>query len=159
MERGVSVGLTMRRFLFLPLIFALHGDMAWSQGTRTLVLATSANSTIPALTIQETRKLFLGVPLEKNGESIVPVLNTSDPLLHEVFLQKVTFMSSPAYETQLISTVFRLGGKRPNKYGDGKELIDALRKNPHAVTYLWQDQVDTAQGIKAVSVVWTGSTE
>ena len=96
----------MRRLFLLALILALHSERAWPQGTRTLVLASSKTSTVPALTIQDTRKLFLGLPLAKNGETIVPVLNTSDALLYEVFLQKVTYMSSSAYETQLISTVF-----------------------------------------------------
>jgi hypothetical protein len=148
-----------RRAGLVPLALALLGLPAWPQAERTLVLAASADATFLPLSIPETRKLFLGVPLERNGVTITPILNTSDPLLQEVFLQKVTFMSSPAYQTQLVSTVFRLGGKRPSTYADSRTLLDALRKDSHAVTYLWQDQVDKTHGLKTVSVLWTGSTD
>lgn len=143
----------------LSLALALLGWPAWPQAPRTLVLAASAETNLPALTVAETRKLFLGVPLERNGATVTPILNTSDNLLQEVFLQKVTFMSSPAYQTQLVSTVFRLGGKRPSVYADQRALVEALRHDPHAVTYLWQDQVEKSGGLKVVSVLWSGSTD
>lgn len=143
----------------LMLALTLLGWPVWSQVQRTLVLAASAEANLPALSVAETRKLFLGVPLERNGTTITPILNTSDTLLQEVFLQKVTFMSSPAYQTQLVSTIFRLGGKRPSTYADQKALVEALRGNSHAVSYLWQDQVEKVPGLRVVSVLWSGSTD
>jgi hypothetical protein len=148
----------MRRLYLIPLLVLLSGHVR-SEEVRTLVLAAGTNSTIPPLTVQEARKLFLGIPVERNGATVTPILNTSDPLLYEVFLQKVTYMSSPAYETQLVSTVFRMGGKRPRNFADAKTLVEALRKDPNSVTYLWQDQIQKLQGVKAVNVLWTGSTE
>jgi hypothetical protein len=145
----------LRCILFLLLI---TGSVQANE-SRTLVLAALANSTLPALSVQEARKLFLGVPVESKGALVVPILNRSDPLLYEVFLQKVTYMSAPAYETQLVSTVFRMGGKRPGIYQDTKALVDALRKNPNSVTFLWQDQISKFQDLKAVSVLWTGAIE
>ena len=124
-----------------------------------LVLATSTNSSMPALTVQEARKLFLGVPLEKGGEHPVPLLNISDPLIFEVFLQKVAFMSANAYESQTISVVFRLGGKRPESFNDLKNLVETLQQNPGTVTYLWEDQVRANQGLKSVNVLWQGALE
>ena len=148
----------MRRLYLIALLFWMSGYV-WPEEVRTLVLAASTRSTIPPLTVQEARKLFLGIPVDKNGAAVIPILNTSDPLLYEVFLQKVTYMSSSAYETQLVSTVFRMGGKRPGNFSDAKTLAGALRKNPNSVTYLWQDQAQKLAGVKAVSVLWTGSTE
>ncbi len=148
----------MRRCYLLPLLFWISSP-TWPADVHTLVLAAGANSNVPPMTVQEARKLFLGIPVERNGVTVTPILNTSDPLLYEVFLQKVTYMSSPAYETQLVSTVFRMGGKRPRNFADAKTLVDALRKDPNSVTYLWQDQIQTLPGVKAVSVLWTGSTE
>lgn len=148
----------MHRLSAIMFLLLLNGYV-WAEEVRTLVLAAGANSTIPPLTVQEARKLFLGIPVERNGATVIPILNTSDPLLYEVFLQKVTYMSSPAYETQLVSTVFRMGGKRPGNFVDAKALVEALRKNPNSVTYLWQDQILKFQGVKAVSVLWTGATE
>jgi hypothetical protein len=126
---------------------------------RTLVLATSTNSAIPALTTQEARKLFMGVPLEKDGAHPIPLLNTSDALTYEVFLQKVAFMSASVYESQTLSVVFRLGGKRPDSYSDLPTLVQTLQQNPGTVTYLWEEQVKANQGIKTVNVLWQGSQE
>ncbi|WP_446811953.1 hypothetical protein ACH50O_10445 [Methylomonas sp. 2BW1-5-20] len=141
------------------LLFLLGAQSLRAITRHSLVLATSSHSSIPALTVQEARKLFLGVPLEKGGEHPVPLLNISDPLIFEVFLQKVAFMSANTYESQTISVVFRLGGKRPESYNDLKHLVDALQQNPGTVTYLWEDQVQANQGLKAVNVLWQGALE
>lgn len=147
------------RVCLLTVFVYLNTQIIWAMSRQSLVLATSASSSMPALTLQEARKLFLGVPLEKGGEHLVPLLNTSDPLIFEVFLQKVAFMSANAYESQTLSVVFRLGGKRPERYDDLKNLVDALQQNPGTVTYLWEDQVRANQGIKSVNVLWQGSPE
>lgn len=152
MKYGWRLGL-----ILLLALFAAQSLRAL--GLRSLVLATSASSAIPALTVAEARKLFLGVPLEKSGERPVPLLNTTEPLIFEVFLQKVAFMSANAFESQTMSVVFRLGGKRPESYNDLKNLMDALQQNPGAVTYLWEDQVRANQGLKAVNVLWQGALD
>ncbi|MGH8603331.1 MAG: hypothetical protein ACREXR_11335 [Gammaproteobacteria bacterium] len=150
--------MSLIRLLCLMFI-ALHGGSVLAADERTVVLAASATSDIPPLTVPEIRKLFLGVPLDKHGKRIIPLLNNSNRLLYEVFLQNVAFMSAPAYEQQVLSIVFRLGGKRPDRYLDPNALLDALRKNPEAVTYLWDDQVREDQDIKLVSKLWTGSVD
>jgi len=148
------------RFISLSVLVILFSvDCLWAISDHTLVLATSTASTVPPLTMQEARKLFLGVPLEKNGTHPIPLLNTSDPLQYEVFLQKIAFMSASAYEAQTISVVFRLGGKRPQSFDDLKNLVNALQQHPGTVTYLWEDQVKAIEGIKSVSVLWQGSLE
>lgn len=147
-----------RCFLVLLVVFLLLDmECLWAVSGQTLVLATSTNSSIPSLTTQEARKLFLGVPLEKDGEHPVPLLNISDPLIYEVFLQKIAFMSANTYENQTLSVVFRLGGKRPQSYDDLNSLINALQQNPGTVTFLWEDQIRGNQGIKPVNVLWQGS--
>lgn len=145
--------------LLCLMFIALHDGSVVAADERTLVLAASATSDIPPLTVPEIRKLFLGVPLDKNGKRIMPLLNNSNRLLYEVFLQNVAFMSAPAYEQQVLSIVFRLGGKRPESYIDPNALLDALRKNPESVTYLWHDQVSEDQDIKLVNKLWTGSVD
>ncbi|MGZ8189976.1 MAG: hypothetical protein ACXWTS_01955 [Methylococcaceae bacterium] len=150
---------TLRFICIVILLILPDAGGLWAITTRSLVLATSTDSTVPSLTMQEARKLFLGVPLEKDGTHPVPLLNTSDPVTYQVFLQKVAFMSESVYERQTISVVFRLGGKRPESYNDLKELVNALQQNPGAVTYLWEDQVQATQGIKSLSVLWHGTLE
>jgi hypothetical protein len=158
MERGVSMKM-LRGLGIVGLLLLFGAQSLWAITRHSLVLATSANSSMPALTVQEARKLFLGVPLEKGGEHPVPLLNISDPLIFEVFLQKVAFMSANAYESQTISVVFRLGGKRPESFNDLKNLVETLQQNPGTVTYLWEDQVKANQGLKAVNVLWQGALE
>ncbi|MBK8815528.1 MAG: hypothetical protein IPN42_08505 [Methylococcaceae bacterium] len=158
MERCISM--IVRRFGWLFVLFVLlESSNLSADTTRTLVLATGANSKVPALSIQEARKLFLGVPLVKEGENPVAILNTSDPLAFQIFLQKIAFMSEHTYEAQTMSVVFRLGGKRPENYSDLNALIDALLQTPGAVTYLWEDQIRSNQGLKSVGVLWQGSPE
>jgi hypothetical protein len=147
------------RVILLATIALLGMEQLLATGRQSLVLATSADSSSPALTVQEARKLFLGVPLEKDGERPVPLINTSDALIYQVFLQKVAFMSATAYENQTISVVFRLGGKRPERYDDLESLVTALHQHPGSVTYLWEDQVKANQGIKLVNVLWQGALE
>lgn len=149
----------LRGLGIVGLLLLFGAQSLWAITRHSLVLATSANSSMPALTVQEARKLFLGVPLEKGGEHPVPLLNISDPLIFEVFLQKVAFMSANAYESQTISVVFRLGGKRPESFNDLKNLVETLQQNPGTVTYLWEDQVKANQGLKAVNVLWQGALE
>lgn len=144
--------------VFLALFFLLLSDLS-AISKRSLVLAANNSSSLTGLTTQEARKLFLGVPIEKAGTRIIPLLNMSDPLTYQVFLQKVAFMSSGAFESQILSVVFRLGGKRPESYSDLQELLNALQQNTEAVTFLWDDQVQTNQGIKSVTVLWQGSQE
>jgi hypothetical protein len=158
MERIIPM--KMLRFISLVvLVITFYTECILAITKHTLVLATSADSTVPSLTVQEARKLFLGVPIEKDGVHPVPLLNVSDPLQYEVFLQKIAFMSASAYEAQTISVVFRLGGKRPESYSDLKNLVDALQKHPGAVTFLWEDEVRANQGIKSVNVLWQGSLD
>ena len=109
--------------------------------------------------MQEARKLFLGMQIQKAGAHPVPLLNISDPLIFEVFLQNVAFMSASVYENQSLSVVFRLGGKRPERFDDLKTLVAALQQNPGTVTFLWENQVRENEGIKTVNVLWQGSLE
>lgn len=124
---------------------------------RRLLLVCSVESTIPSLSHEEVRKLFLGIPTEKNGVRLKPLRNATDALITEVFLQKIIFMSKQKYERQLVSRMFRVGGSRPPVYTTIAELIDALRRSPEALTYMWSNQLAQADGVKTIGVLWEGS--
>lgn len=148
--------------LALAILFGLLAFDALAAGAasvRELVLAASAAANIPRLSVQETRKLYLGLPVEKNGVTIKPLLNASDALLFEVFLQKVTFMAAEAYEQQVLSIVFRLGGQRPETVGDKQKLNALLLAQPDSVTFMWSSELNTYRGLKPVSTLWTGATD
>jgi hypothetical protein len=148
-----------RCLCLIGLFIFLNSQIIQALTRQSLVLATSTESSLPALTVQEARKLFLGMQIQKAGAHPVPLLNISDPLIFEVFLQNVAFMSASVYENQSLSVVFRLGGKRPERFDDLKTLVAALQQNPGTVTFLWENQVRENEGIKTVNVLWQGSLE
>lgn len=136
----------------LVLVAALLGmgpAWAWSAAPP-LVLVASGQSPITRLTASEVRKLYLGLPLLVEGQTVKPLRNASDPLLTEMFMQRVMFMSSEAYERQILTRVFRAGGSRPPIYRQHQELLLALSRNPMAVTYMLRDQ---AAAIPALRIV------
>ena len=124
-----------------------------------LLLVCGIESEIPPLSHIEVRKLFLGLPVEKNGQQLKPLRNSSDPLLTEVFLQKIIFMSKRKYEGQLVARVFRMGGVRPQVYKKLDELVDVLQQSPVSVTYMWSDQLEQTTNLKLIGVLWEGSEQ
>ncbi len=144
-------------FFLCLCVASINGAAQTTQ--RRLLLVSSMESTTPSLSLKEVRKLFLGVPVVKNGVRLRPLRNASDPLITEVFLQKIIFMSKRNYERQLVSRVFRLGGERPPVYTNISELIDELRQTPQALTYMWSDQVALTDNVKSIGVLWEGTVE
>ena len=92
-----------------------------------------------------------------NGLILKPLRNETDPLLTEVFLQKVIFMSERSYDRELLSRVYRLGGKRPEIYSENTKLVNELRDIPGTLTYMWSDDVEDTAGLKSLGVIWAGS--
>jgi hypothetical protein len=133
--------------------------VSYAASERTLVLVASASSDLGTLSPPEIRRLYLGGAVVRNGQQLEPLRNLSDASLQEIFLQRVVYLSERAYERQIISAVFRLGGKRPVAYDDARELLAALRKSPSTVSYMWADMVPQNQGIAVVTELWSGSVE
>ena len=125
----------------MRLCLVLLVGLLWPPGLRAqaveqpLVLVASVHSTIRQLSADETRKLYLGMPLIVGGQRVRPLRN-ANPKVQEMFMQKVMFMSTPAYERHILSRVFRMGGSRPPVYVELRELLAALEQDPAAVTYL-----------------------
>jgi hypothetical protein len=117
-----------------------------------LVLIASAQSPIVRLSIEDQRKLYFGIPLLVEGQAIQPVRNITDPVTDEMFLQKIMFMSSQAYERQILGRIFRSGGTPPLIFTNQSELIRALLSDRMAVTYMLRETAATTRGIKIVPV-------
>jgi hypothetical protein len=159
MERGFSMKVRLlRAAVALLWLLSLSAFVPGAQ-QRELVLVTADSSEVPALTASEVRRLFLGVVVEKGDRRLVPIQNLSEPLLHEVFLQKVVFMSSRSYERHLLAQMFRSGGHRPARYAETGALVAALQRQPGAVTYMWSSSAKQTPGIKVVQELWRGETD
>jgi hypothetical protein len=148
MEHGVSL-MALARVVLLTL--CLLGASRPSAATeQNLVLVASAQSPITSLSLAEARKIYLGVPIRVGDKMIQPLRNASDPLLVEVFMQRVMYMASETYERQILNRLFRLGGERPRHFDEARDLTAALYSNPWAITYMWRDVALSTPGIKIV---------
>jgi len=144
-------GLPVMRLTLIFLVCILFPSCLRAQGPeRALVLVANAHSVIQRLSPDETRKLYLGMPMIVDSQRVHPLLNNTDPVLQEMFMQKIMFMSTPAYERQILSRVFRTGGTRPPVYTEMRDLSKALERDPAAVTYLPRDLAAALPGIKIV---------
>jgi len=144
------------------LILCLCLTLICSSGTaettqRSLLLVCSENAKLESLSHADIRKLFLGVPMTSDQVRLRPLLNASDPLITEVFLQQIVFMSKRQYERQLLSRVFRLGDQRPPEYENIEMLAKALLDTPGSLSYMWSGQLEHQTGLKSLGVLWTDS--
>lgn len=152
-------GLSAKTITLLVCLCLVSMTGAAQATQRRLLLVCGLESTISSLSHKEVRKLFLGMPIVKEGVRLKPLRNASDPLVEEVFLQKIIFVSKRSYERQLLSRVFRFGGARPPVFTNIRELIDELRQSPEAVTYMWSEQLAFADGLKTIGVLWQGTVD
>lgn len=143
--------------LVLVLMFAapavVHAD------EKRMVLVSATKRVVAPLTPQELRRLYLGISIEQNGQTLTPLRNGTDALLYEIFLQKVIFLSARNYEHQLLSQVFRQGGQRPPLYRHANELIAALKTEPGTITYMWGNTAETLPGVHIIGEIWQGSID
>jgi hypothetical protein len=119
-----------------------------------LVLVTASDSEIEKLQPRMFRKLFLNVPVTSVDQPLIPLINTSDDLLYEIFLQKVVYMSERHYERMLISKTFRTGRPRPARFSDNAELVTALNSISGAVSVMWRKIAEKEKAIRIVQTLW-----
>lgn len=139
-----------RRLLLLLACLALPPGLHAQPAEQSLVMVANAHSAIQRLSPDETRKLYLGIPMIVDNQRVHPLRNNTDPTVQEMFMQKVMYMSTPAYERQILSRVFRMGGTRPQAYDRMTDLLRQLENDPAAVTYLPRDLAATRPGLKIV---------
>lgn len=141
----------LRFWIVLISLFFASTQLSWAAPTtQVLVLVASAKSPLKTLTLVQARKLFLGEPLRIDGKAVVPLRNNSDPLLQEVFMQRVMFMATETYERQILNRVFRFGGQRPTVYSEQSELVEALEGDTFSVSYMWNKTAAITPSIKVI---------
>ena len=146
------------RFLLATMLVAMmFGHLSHAGEPKGLVLVADVHSDLPALTMQEVRKLYLGVAVTHSGQTVEPLVNMTDESLYEVFLQKVIFMSAATYQRQLTRRFLHALGRRPTVYRDRARLFDALSRSSYAVTYvMWEDEAERNPEVRVVKVLWDG---
>lgn len=155
MERGHSMKHLWRRILPIALmLLAFSSSIFAQQEGSQLILVTSKATGIKTLTSDEKRRLFLGVPVTKRGKRLEALINQSDPLLYQVFLQKVVFMSSPVYERHLLENVVQLGGQRPKVHNQQEALVAELHQNPGKISFIWNHKLRFYPTLVVVGETW-----
>jgi hypothetical protein len=133
--------------------FVLCGNVLAQSDALRLVLVASTSSPVENMSALEVRRLYLGVPVTVAGQNI-EALRYTEHQAQEVFLQKVLFMSLNAYERQIVTHTFRTGRPKPEELGHVAGVTEALLGNPQAVSYLPEEEVRKARGLKIVGKLW-----
>lgn len=144
--------------LLISLCFLSTSGGAQSED-RSLLVVTGDQSSIAAVTRSDLRRIFLGVPVTIDGVRIRPLLNATDPLAMDIFLQNIVFMSEREYQRQLLSRVFRLGDQRPKEYDEIEDLIAELEAAPEAISFMWSNELSDRPNLKSLGVLWASSDD
>jgi len=144
--------LRLKSFCVLCLLGLWSSGISYShEENRALVLVTGVYSNLPKLRQWELKKLFLGVPIIKDNQKLIPLRNVSDRIMYEVFLQNVVHMSADTYENKVIE------GPAVS-YSDFDQLLRLLVETPNTVSYMWRENARQEPRLRIVQVIWTGRT-
>lgn len=138
----------IRRLVMLAVLTSLLPGASWAQTA--VVLVAGTQSPILRITADEARHLYLGLPLLIGGKRVKPLRNGGDPMATEIFMQRVMYMSSDAYERQMRKHLHEAGGSAPPLKADQQELLQALSSDPMAITYMMRGQAIGALPLRIV---------
>ncbi len=142
----------MIRRALIAFVLALAAPCAAE--ARELVLVVSAGSPIDRLDSIELRKLYLGFSVQRDGRPLQAFRNRADPRIDEVFLQNVVAMTDVAYERRLLANTMQRGLRPPEEFRDRTALLDALAREPTAVSFAWLDEVARNPRVRVLRVLW-----
>jgi hypothetical protein len=143
----------MRRLLAIALILCLA--VPARPASQELVLVVPADSPVRELDSVSVRKLFLGRPVLVNGSQLHPLRNRSDPMLDEIFFQHIVAMSDSSYDRQILIGVNRQLALRPAELNRTAEVVNALRADPNAVSFMWERDVGHNPQLRVIRVLWS----
>lgn len=147
MEHGIAF-VIHKIAILLAVYVLLSAPMARAEEQR-IAIVVNAESGIKAISAKQVRRAYLGASIVLNGIEVRPLLNQSDQLAVEVFLQRILFMSAEAYERQLIAHSFQ-GGSRPRAYENMTALLTALHNDNAAITFMLYDTAIKTTGIRII---------
>lgn len=141
------------RLLLVCLVVLLYSPLTFAEERR-LVLVTNNDTPISPLGINQLRRLFLGFPIYIAKTRLHPVRNMTDPVMYEVFLQKVIYMSSNIYENQLLSQSEKEDFDIYSIF-DSDNLISNILKQSGTITYMWEMHARENKHLKIIQTLWS----
>lgn len=124
-----------------------------SEELRLLLITRAEYKPLP-LDRNELRRLFLGMPVYRNGEKLIPLINKSEALCYQVFLQSVVGLSQKRYERSLISGLYRQGVVAPVFYEDKKDLLKDLNKKDRTISVMFDKGEGKEKVFNVVQEIW-----
>jgi hypothetical protein len=140
--------------VYLLMSLLLTGVVYSEPPTAKLVLIVSVDSKVEQLDSLEVRKLFLGMTVEHHGSRLRALLNESDSLIKEVFLQNVVAMTDTTYDRRLLQLALQHGAVMPTIYINNVQLLASVAVDPVAVSFAWYRDVAQDKKIKILRVLW-----
>lgn len=120
-----------------------------------LVLVAKNNVDMKSFSPRDLRKIFLGNKVYQNNTRIVPLINKATPILDEVFLQKIVFMSKRHFNRQIMSNVYRRGLTKPKSYQSVDDAVRMLNEIPNTITYMWEETAEKHK-LTVIQLIWRG---
>jgi len=124
MEHGITPVKNIFAILLCRLCAA--GDVDGAADEQRIVIVASAESGIKAISAQEVRRAYLGATIVLDGVELKPLLNQTDKLAGEVFLQKYCSCPPKLMNGNSSRARFR-GGSSPKAYQNLAALLAALQ--------------------------------
>lgn len=144
--------MSRQRLVLLLLLLAVFGKLHAAE--RQVVLVVSADSPVQDLGPLDIQKLFLALPVLRDGHPLHPIRNLSEASLENIFLQYVVAMSQSAYDRRILTQVLQQGRQRPVEIGSRAALVETLAADKYAVSYMWLKDVPAGR-LRILRVLWT----
>jgi len=146
------------RMLFLYLALLFNSSVLFAGDLR-LLLITKVDYKPLVFDKNELRRLFLGIPVYRNGEALQPLINKSERRSYQVFLQTTLGMSQKRYERSLVSDVYRQGAKTPSIYTNFKKLLRDLNKEENAISFYYDHGEPIGNKFNVVQEIWISNKQ
>jgi len=151
MECGISMRVCVSQSL---IIIALTFIAQTSWADVAVVLVTHKDSPIQGISSLDIRKVYLGISVTVDGNTIRALRRRDDERLNQIFLQSVMAMSERSYERRLLSLVLKFGTPRPEEVGDSDELLESLVRIPSSIAYMWKSDAEADSRVRIIEVLW-----
>ena len=151
MECCISVRVRISQLLILTaLTFVVQTSLA----DVAVVLVTHKDSPIQSISSLDIRKVYLGISVSINGNTIRALRRRDDERLNQIFLQSVIAMSERSYERRLVSLMLKFGTPRPAEVDDSDELLESLVTIPSSIAYMWKSEAEVDPRVRIIGVLW-----
>ena len=143
-----------RRALVLGMLGSLLAPLRVRSAGDRVVLIVGAACPVSTLDVVDVRRLFLGIPVTRDGATLTAIRNESDPVLQQVFLQSIVSMSPGAYQRRLLALSLEQGRRPPLAFTDLHRLLTSLANDPTIVSYAWESSVARNPRIRVLRLLW-----